>query len=207
MSNTTNTQDPNQDPSEYREDARMAALIGRWMARFAYVWVGITQVILGLGFVLELFGADPNTEFVAWIYRSVARSMEPFRGMFSPATFSLGPDANVPSVFDASLLVGMLLYGLLAGAFHALIRWLTHQIRKIEAQRLELRREQTYMQASQQAGYASTQARIADEHQIRREEAERRAQQPDPQPVQPQTNIEYNEYSLTQNVDETDYGR
>lgn len=201
----SNAPSQTEDPSEYREDARMASLIGRWMARFAYIWVTITQAILAIGFVLELFGADPNTSFVAWIYRSVANAMQPFRGIFQPAVFDAVGGANVPSVFDASLLVAILVYGLLAGVFHALISWLTRQIRKIEAERLELRREQSYMQASQQAGYASTQALIADEHEQQRAAAYEQRNQP-PQPQVP-NKVEYNEYSLTQNVEETDFGR
>src|SRR4029453_5466608 len=89
------------------------------LAGFAYIIVLVNLVLLTLGFVLQLFGASTDAEFTRWVYRSVARIMEPFRGMF--------PSHQVSdrSVFDASLLFAMIVYCILGLLLHALITWLS----------------------------------------------------------------------------------
>ncbi len=73
-----------------------------------YVWVVLNLVLLFLAFVLRLFGANPEAGFTQWVYRSVTRSMAPFRGIFEPIALS------DQSVLDTSLLFAMIVYGLAA---------------------------------------------------------------------------------------------
>ena len=83
-----------------------------------YVWVVVDLVLLGLAFVLRLFGANPQAGFTEWVYRSVQRAMAPFRGIFEPIPLT------DQSVLDTSLLFAMIIYGLVALLLRAGIDWL-----------------------------------------------------------------------------------
>jgi uncharacterized protein YggT (Ycf19 family) len=96
--------------------------LARVIVLFVYVVVAANLVILTLGFVLRLAGASTDAEFTRWVYRNVDRIMEPFRGMFPPQPL------NDRSVFDASLLFAMIIYGIAAIALHALVSWLARHI-------------------------------------------------------------------------------
>ena len=87
-----------------------------------YVWVVLNLVLLFLAFVLQLFGANPEAGFTQWVYRSVTRSMAPFRGIFEPITLS------DQSVLDTSLLFAMIVYGLAALFLRAGIDWASELI-------------------------------------------------------------------------------
>ncbi len=101
-----------------------------WLARavayVAYVYVLVTQFILAQGFILLLLGANPDTDYVQWAYRSLDRAMEPFRGIFPPVEF------NGTAVLDPSILFAMFIYGLLILLIRALLDWLTVRLRRIE---------------------------------------------------------------------------
>ena len=84
-----------------------------------YVWVVLNLVLLFLAFVLRLFGANPAAGFTQWVYRSVSRSMAPFRGIFEPIPL------NDQSVLDTSLLFAMIVYGLAALFLRAGIDWVS----------------------------------------------------------------------------------
>jgi hypothetical protein len=111
-----------------------------WIARaisyLIYIYLIAVEIILFLGFFLLLFGANPGAGFTDFIYRNLDRAMEPFRGMFTP--IQLGTTSgNVESVFDTSILFAMIIYGILAIALSALIGWLTHRMRYLEAAEME----------------------------------------------------------------------
>jgi len=63
--------------------------------------------ILGLRFVLRLFGASETAGFVSWVYEMSAVLLEPFRGIFPTQTF------ENQFVFEFSTLFAMIVYGLL----------------------------------------------------------------------------------------------
>ncbi len=84
-----------------------------------YGWVVLNLVLLFLAFVLRLFGASTDAEFTQWVYRSVSRSMSPFRGIFEPIELS------GQSVLDTSLLFAMIFYGVVALFLRAGIDWVT----------------------------------------------------------------------------------
>jgi uncharacterized protein YggT (Ycf19 family) len=110
--------DPGPDTPEIVWIVRLARLI----VLFIYVVVAACAAILGLGFVLRLFGASTDADFTEWVYRNVDRIMEPFRGMFP--TEPLGDR----SVVDFSLLFAMIVYGIVAVGLHALVSWLARYI-------------------------------------------------------------------------------
>lgn len=102
--------------------------MARALTYLVYGFVIVALVILLLGFILQLLGANPDAPFAQWLYRSLRRVMAPFRGLFEPV------ELDGRSVFDVSILFAMLVYGIVGLALHALIEWLT---RRIVAMRVE----------------------------------------------------------------------
>lgn len=144
----TNTYPPSQPAGATGNESTL------WMLRaakavvlFVYAFVLLNLVMLILGFFLRLFGASTDAAFTRWVYRSVDRIMEPFRGMFPSHSVS------DTSVLDVSLLFAMIVYMIVGIALQALVAWLTD---KIVAQRR--RQEIASERATQLAGPAYPQA-------------------------------------------------
>ncbi len=57
--------------------------ISRAVTFLIYLYVLFVEIILLLGFLLLLGGANPSSSFVEWVYRSLDRAMKPFRGIFA----------------------------------------------------------------------------------------------------------------------------
>src|SRR5262245_53932495 len=91
-----------------------------------YAWVAITIVLLFLGFLLELFGADPSAGFVEFVYRSTARAMAPFRGIFEAVPLS------DDSVLDVSILFAIIVYSFAALGLGMALEWVTGKLRAAE---------------------------------------------------------------------------
>jgi uncharacterized protein YggT (Ycf19 family) len=104
-----------------------------WLARavayLAYAYLMITQIMLIQGFLLRLFGANPGSSYVDWVYRSLDRVMAPFRGMFE----SIELDGN--SVLDTSIIFAMVIYGILALLVNSLLEWLTYRLNRLDRKR------------------------------------------------------------------------
>jgi uncharacterized protein YggT (Ycf19 family) len=111
---------------EARETRRSGWLtvgnVARVLLWFVYVWLMVNLVLLVLAFTLRLLGANPTASFVDWVYRSVERTMAPFRGMFEPLAL------NDQSVLDTSLLFAAIIYSLAALLLRAAIHWVTERI-------------------------------------------------------------------------------
>ena len=97
----------------------VVARIARALTFLVYTFVIVALIILLLGFVLELFGANPDAPFAQWLYRGLKRVMAPFRGLFEPV------ELDGRSVLDISILFAMLVYGIVGLALHALIERLS----------------------------------------------------------------------------------
>jgi hypothetical protein len=124
------------NPSTTRT-ARIVVTVARALSYLVYAYVVAVEIILGLGFFLLLFGANPSAGFTEWVYRNLARVMAPFRGIFTP--IELGTTAgNVPSIFETSVLFAMVVYGILAMLLCALISWLTTKLLTLRAQEAAL---------------------------------------------------------------------
>ncbi len=100
--------------------------VSRIMVYLVYAVLVLAVVILLIAFFLRLFAASTDAPFTQWVYRSAARFMQPFRGIF-PAI-----EGGGGSVLDVSLLFAMLMYGLLAIGVHSLIVWLNRKVAEVE---------------------------------------------------------------------------
>lgn len=72
------------------------------------------ESILGLRFVLKLFGANANNDFVNWIYEMSGVLLDPFRGVFPARVF------DNQYVLEFSTLFAMLIYAIIG----LLMMWL-----------------------------------------------------------------------------------
>lgn len=76
-----------------------------------YYILGLIEAILLLRFILKLFGANPTSGFVDFIYDFSSIFVAPFRGIFSTPT---AEGDIVESVFETSTLIAMIVYALVA---------------------------------------------------------------------------------------------
>ncbi len=120
------------DPNHWRSTRKVVVLATRLVGYLVYFYVLAVEVILFLGFFLLLFGANPSSGFAEWIYHSLDRTMEPFRGIFTPVSLGTTPGSEITSIFETSVLFAMIIYGVAGIAFNALITWLTHRLDLIE---------------------------------------------------------------------------
>ena len=100
-----------------RSERTLAWTIGRAIVWLVYAFALIAIVISTMAFVLQLFGANPDSGFAHWVYRSASRVTAPFRGIFPSHT-------NGNSVLDVSLLFAIIMYALFALLVHELIAYL-----------------------------------------------------------------------------------
>ncbi|PWJ26941.1 YGGT family protein [Branchiibius hedensis] len=143
--------------AEPPKEKRTLLTFGRVLAYLAYAYVVVVEIVLGLGFVLQLFGASQEAGFVRWIYRSMERAMEPFRGIFPSVDLTSSTNGQHNAVLDTSVLFAMLVYAIVAWAIHLAIYWLTKQLNRYERERADALNRQTYLAGQQRAAAAYAQ--------------------------------------------------
>lgn len=134
------------DQSQRGPLRRAGLWLGRAVSTVVYVYFVIVEIILALGFFLLLLGANPTSGFVDWVYRSMDRAMQPFRGIFSSVELGQMPN-EVDSVFDTSVLFAMIVYAILVLAISAVVDWLGQRAARFEMQDVEYRQRQIVEQS------------------------------------------------------------
>lgn len=87
------------------------ANVARAIVNFMLAVVG---VLLGLRFVLKLFGANAENGFVNWVYEVSGEILGPFRGIF--------PSANVEGfVIEFSTIFALMVYAIIGMLAYYLI--------------------------------------------------------------------------------------
>lgn len=95
----------------------------------AYIWIvnsifwitGVLEVLLGMRFVLRLFGANPENWFAQLIDNLSAPLMVPFSTLFISPTTDAG--ANI---FDVNILIAIAAYALLSYLIVSLVKFIFH---------------------------------------------------------------------------------
>lgn len=84
------------------------------------VWyiLGFVEILLGLRFILKLFGANTNSSFVDLVYTVSKMLTAPFDSIFGVTRATTG---ETKSVFEPSILVAALVYALIAWGIVKLI--------------------------------------------------------------------------------------
>jgi hypothetical protein len=140
-------------------ERKMVLLAARAISYLVYAYLIVVEIILLMGFVLLLFGANPSAGFTQWVYRNLDRVMSPFRGIFTPIELGVG-GSDVPSIFETSVLFAMIVYGIVALLFSVLIGWLAGRLNQVADAETELKRRADYQArldefAAQQAACAA----------------------------------------------------
>ncbi|WP_141014239.1 YggT family protein [Nocardioides sambongensis] len=120
-----------EEPSLHSE-RKVTLVVGRVLGYAVYAYVIVAVIILGLGFVLLLLGANPSAGFVEWVYRALDRAMQPFADIFAPMDLGLAGGNEVDSVLDTSVLFAMLVYAIVGFAARALLDWLAVRIQRLD---------------------------------------------------------------------------
>lgn len=100
--------------------------ISRAISYVAYAYALIASLVLGIGFVLLLFGANSTTPFVQFIYKTGAEFLQPFRGIFPVHQVS------ETGYFSASALFAITMYLIGAALLQSLISYITAKMVKHE---------------------------------------------------------------------------
>lgn len=138
---------PYQPPAP-RSARTISWAIGRAVVWLVYAFVVLAIVIATLAFFLQLLGANPTSDFAAWVYRGAARVTAPFRGIFP--THALTDD----SYLDVSLLFAIIMYGIFALLISELVSWL-------ERKRDQSERRDLYEQQEAEVRRLEAEARAA----------------------------------------------
>ena len=120
----------------------------RAVSYFVYLYILFVEMILFFGFFFLLFGANPSAGFTEWLYRSLERAMEPFRGIFTPIELGTTSGSEVLSVFDTSVLFAMIVYMVLGLIVHAFIGWLTTRLYRLDVEEERLHQEALFEEQS-----------------------------------------------------------
>jgi YggT family protein len=92
-----------------------------WIINTIYWLVGALEILLGLRFLLRIFGANPQNEFA----RSINNLSAPFITPFS--TLFISPTAGGGAyIFDVNIAIAMLAYALLSCLTVSLVRFIFH---------------------------------------------------------------------------------
>ncbi len=83
-----------------------------------YYALGAIESILAFRFLFKLFGANPNSGFVSFVYTLAGILMSPFRSIFHSAT-TMG--VETVSVFEPATLIAMAVFGLIGWGVAKLI--------------------------------------------------------------------------------------
>lgn len=57
----------------------------RFVVSIVNFFITLVTGFLALRFILKLFGANGNNDFVGWVYDNTSTLLDPFRGIFSNA--------------------------------------------------------------------------------------------------------------------------
>jgi uncharacterized protein YggT (Ycf19 family) len=93
-------------------------MIRQVITNIIYAVFALVEIILGLRFILKLFGADAGNAFVAWLYETSGAILDPFRGIFPTQVFQ----SNF--VLEFSTLFAIILYAIIA----LLLIWIINAI-------------------------------------------------------------------------------
>jgi hypothetical protein len=159
------TPPPADDGAYLHPHQRTVLWVARAITYVLYAYIIAVEVILFLGFILLLGGANAGSSFVDWCYRNLERVMQPFRGIFEPVELGTAGSNEVASVFDASIVFAMLIYAIVGIVIYGLASWLTKRLYRLDVEDREYharvaREREAYLQ--QVTAYQIAAAQNAD---------------------------------------------
>lgn len=94
-------------------------MVTRFVLGLIDFFLGLAEIFLGLRVLLRFLAANPNASFVNWVYGSSDVLLQPFRGIFPTTVIARN------HVIDFSAIFAMVVYGLIALLFAALVGYVT----------------------------------------------------------------------------------
>lgn len=91
----------------------------RWIVNSIYWLGGMIEILLGLRFVLRLFGANMQNEFARLINNISAPFIAPFSTLFVSPTSNTGTN-----IFDVNIVIAIVAYALLSYLVISLVRFI-----------------------------------------------------------------------------------
>lgn len=93
-----------------------------WIVNSIFWFIGVLEVLLGMRFLLRLFGANPENWFAQLIDNLSAPFIAPFSTLFISPTTEAG--ANI---FDVNVLIAIAIYALLSYLIVSLVKFIFYQ--------------------------------------------------------------------------------
>jgi uncharacterized protein YggT (Ycf19 family) len=110
----------------------------RLLTLLVYLFFIVATVFLVIGFFLLLFGANPATPFVRFVYHFAELFLQPFRGIFP------GHQISDRSYFSGAAFFAIIMYGIGAIALNSLITYITMKQTQHQQELIKLQREQQW---------------------------------------------------------------
>ncbi len=83
-----------------------------------YYVLSVIEVLLAFRFLFKLLGANPENGFVSFMYTMAGIFAAPFSGIFDSF---VSPGLSAKSVFEPSVIIGMIVYAILARGLVGLV--------------------------------------------------------------------------------------
>jgi hypothetical protein len=81
------------------------------ITRLLYIIGGFIEILIGLRIVFRLFGANPDSAFVNWVYNWSTPFVRPFAGIFGQDATVTNVGTVTTGVLDWSALIAFLVIG------------------------------------------------------------------------------------------------
>lgn len=107
-------------------DVEVVDSSGNMMYQLVNLVIGMVELSLAFLFFLRLMGANPGSDFVAFIYQVTAPLMAPFQAVFGAAPVAEG------GIVEWSVLVAMLVYAIIGYLINELIALMTNRRATVE---------------------------------------------------------------------------
>jgi uncharacterized protein YggT (Ycf19 family) len=182
---------PPYDDGDYIHPHQRAVVwVTRAITYLVYAFIIAVEIILIIGFLLLLGGANSSSSFVEWAYRNLDRVMKPFRGIFTPIDLGAAGSNEVQSVFDTSVLFAMIIYAIAGIIIYGFASWLTKKLHRLDIEDREYhariaRERQAYLDRTTAERVAATQATAAQQAAASSQQPPTQATPTQPAPAQP----------------------
>lgn len=113
---------PQQTKKPQQNDVPAYLSVGKVLTYAMYGLVIFAEIVLFFRVFLLAFSANTSSAFVEFIYRTSADFLQPFRGIFPPR------NVGETGYLDVSALFAIIVYGLVAWGFSALIGYINTKI-------------------------------------------------------------------------------
>lgn len=115
-------------PNDTKKDVNLPAYlsISKILTYAMYGLIIFAEIMLAFRIFMLAFSANASTPFVKFVYETSGDFLDPFRGIFPPRQVS------ETGYLDVAALFAMIVYGLLAWGFSALIKYINNKIADFE---------------------------------------------------------------------------